>query len=63
MSVVDASRFAHVHDRVGLEHAIFGDDFRFLQGLTTTATPKLTVPRRTWCTTAAAGPRWTRRLP
>ncbi len=34
----------HVHDKVRLEHTIFGDDFRFLQGLTTNATPKLTVP-------------------
>ncbi len=34
----------HVHDKVRLEHTIFGDDFRFLQGLATGATPKLTIP-------------------
>ncbi|MDX6431620.1 MAG: 5-methyltetrahydropteroyltriglutamate--homocysteine methyltransferase [Streptosporangiaceae bacterium] len=33
-----------VHDKVRLEHTIFADHFRFLQGLTTTATPKLTIP-------------------
>jgi 5-methyltetrahydropteroyltriglutamate--homocysteine methyltransferase len=33
-----------IDGRVGLEHTIFGDDFRFLQGLATTATPKLTIP-------------------
>ena len=35
-----------VHDKVRLEHTIFGDDFRFLQGAcrATTATPKLTIP-------------------
>ncbi len=33
-----------VHDKVRLEHTIFGDDFRFLRGQVTTATPKLTIP-------------------
>ncbi len=35
----------HVHDKVRLEHTIFGDDFRFLRGITSVGiTPKLTVP-------------------
>jgi 5-methyltetrahydropteroyltriglutamate--homocysteine methyltransferase len=29
---------------VRLEHTIFGEDFRYLAGLTTTAVPKLTIP-------------------
>ncbi|MGH9093979.1 MAG: 5-methyltetrahydropteroyltriglutamate--homocysteine S-methyltransferase [Acidimicrobiales bacterium] len=33
-----------VHDRVRLDHPIFVDDFRFLQGQVRTATPKLTIP-------------------
>jgi 5-methyltetrahydropteroyltriglutamate--homocysteine methyltransferase len=33
-----------VHGRVKLDHPIFADDFRYLQTLTTTATPKLTIP-------------------
>ncbi len=34
----------HVHDKVRLEHTIFGDDFRFLRGVAAKATPKLTIP-------------------
>ena len=33
-----------VHDRVGLEKTIFGDAFETLKSMTTTATPKLTIP-------------------
>jgi len=34
----------HVDGRLGVSETIFGDDFRFLQGAVTTATPKLTIP-------------------
>jgi 5-methyltetrahydropteroyltriglutamate--homocysteine methyltransferase len=33
-----------VHDRVGLSNTIFGDAFKALKSMTTTATPKLTIP-------------------
>jgi 5-methyltetrahydropteroyltriglutamate--homocysteine methyltransferase len=33
-----------VHDRVGLSKTIFGDAFEALNSMTTTATPKLTIP-------------------
>jgi 5-methyltetrahydropteroyltriglutamate--homocysteine methyltransferase len=33
-----------VHDRIGLSKTIFGDAFETLASLTTTATPKLTIP-------------------
>ena len=33
-----------INDKVRLTHTIFGDHFRFLQGLATDATPKLTIP-------------------
>ncbi|GLY80199.1 5-methyltetrahydropteroyltriglutamate--homocysteine S-methyltransferase [Actinoallomurus iriomotensis] len=33
-----------VHDRVRLDHTIFADDFRALQGYVTKNTPKLTIP-------------------
>jgi 5-methyltetrahydropteroyltriglutamate--homocysteine methyltransferase len=33
-----------IGDRVRLRHTIFGDHFKFLQPLVTTATPKLTIP-------------------
>src|SRR4051812_19471742 len=33
-----------VHDRVRLDHTIFADDFRALQGFVTKNTPKLTIP-------------------
>jgi len=33
-----------VHGRVTLDHPIFADDFSYLQTLTTSATPKLTIP-------------------
>ena len=33
-----------VHDRVGLSKTIFGDAFETLKSLTSTATPKLTIP-------------------
>ncbi|HEY7706943.1 MAG TPA: hypothetical protein VH968_07235, partial [Gaiellaceae bacterium] len=33
-----------VHGRVGLSKTIFGDAFETLKGMTTTATPKLTIP-------------------
>jgi 5-methyltetrahydropteroyltriglutamate--homocysteine methyltransferase len=33
-----------VHDRIALEHTIFGDAFEFLAEQVTTATPKLTIP-------------------
>jgi 5-methyltetrahydropteroyltriglutamate--homocysteine methyltransferase len=34
----------HVNGELGVSKAIFGDDFRFLQGSVTTAVPKLTIP-------------------
>jgi len=34
----------HVGGRLGVSTTIFGDDFRFLQDVVTTATPKLTIP-------------------
>jgi 5-methyltetrahydropteroyltriglutamate--homocysteine methyltransferase len=34
----------HVDGRIALEHTIFGEDFRYLQSLTTATTPKLTIP-------------------
>ena len=33
-----------VDERISLSRTIFGDDFAYLAGLTTTATPKLTIP-------------------
>jgi 5-methyltetrahydropteroyltriglutamate--homocysteine methyltransferase len=33
-----------VDERISLRHVIFGDDFSFLAGQTTTTTPKLTIP-------------------
>jgi 5-methyltetrahydropteroyltriglutamate--homocysteine methyltransferase len=33
-----------VHERVRLDHTIFADDFRALQGFVTSNTPKLTIP-------------------
>jgi 5-methyltetrahydropteroyltriglutamate--homocysteine methyltransferase len=45
----------HVDGKLGLERTIFGDDFVFLRDTVTTAVPKLTIPRRAWSTTAAAG--------
>jgi hypothetical protein len=45
---------------VALEEPIFADDFGFLQSCVSTATPKLTIPRRAWSTTAAAAPRSTK---
>lgn len=33
-----------VHDKIGLDKTIFGDHFQTLQGMTSTATPKLTIP-------------------
>lgn len=33
-----------VEQKVGLDHTIFADDFRYLQSVTTSATPKLTIP-------------------
>ena len=34
----------HVDSRLHLDHTIFEDDFRYLQSVVTTATPKLTIP-------------------
>ncbi len=34
----------HVGSRIGLDHTIFDDDFRYLQSVVTSATPKLTIP-------------------
>ncbi|MBF9134291.1 5-methyltetrahydropteroyltriglutamate--homocysteine S-methyltransferase [Plantactinospora sp. S1510] len=39
-----SSAALRVHDRVTLDHTIFGDAFSFLKEQTTTATPKLTIP-------------------
>jgi methionine synthase II (cobalamin-independent) len=33
-----------IDGKVGLSHTIFGDDFEFLQGIVSSATPKLTIP-------------------
>ena len=43
-SIEFTSAALKVSDKVRLTHTIFGDAFGFLQGLVTTATPKLTVP-------------------
>jgi 5-methyltetrahydropteroyltriglutamate--homocysteine methyltransferase len=34
----------HVGSRIGLDNTIFADDFRYLQSVVTSATPKLTIP-------------------
>jgi 5-methyltetrahydropteroyltriglutamate--homocysteine methyltransferase len=34
----------HVGSKIRLDHTIFEDDFRYLQSLVTTGTPKLTIP-------------------
>src|SRR5687767_8316463 len=34
----------HIDGKVRLEQPIFANDFEFLKGVTTTATPKLTIP-------------------
>jgi 5-methyltetrahydropteroyltriglutamate--homocysteine methyltransferase len=34
----------HVGSKIGLDNTIFADDFRYLQSLVTSATPKLTIP-------------------
>jgi 5-methyltetrahydropteroyltriglutamate--homocysteine methyltransferase len=39
-----SSAALRVDGKVGLDHTIFGDDFRFLQSVVTTGTPKLTIP-------------------
>src|SRR5439155_15603912 len=39
-----AGATVHVHDRIGLSRTIFGEDFEALRAMTTTATPKLTIP-------------------
>ena len=33
-----------VEDKIGLDHTIFADDFRYLQSVTTSSVPKLTLP-------------------
>ncbi len=44
---------------VGLDHSIFADDFRYLQSVTTSATPKLTIPSPSMVHYRAGGPRST----
>jgi 5-methyltetrahydropteroyltriglutamate--homocysteine methyltransferase len=39
-----SSAALRVDGRIGLDHTIFGDDFRFLKSVVTTGTPKLTIP-------------------
>ena len=39
-----SSAALRVDGKVGLDHTIFGEDFRFLQSVVTTGTPKLTIP-------------------
>jgi 5-methyltetrahydropteroyltriglutamate--homocysteine methyltransferase len=43
-TVISAQGALHVDGRIRLEQTIFGDDFATLSSLTTTATPKLTIP-------------------
>jgi 5-methyltetrahydropteroyltriglutamate--homocysteine methyltransferase len=43
-TVISAQGALRVDGKVSLEHTIFGDDFKTLRSLTTTATPKLTIP-------------------
>jgi 5-methyltetrahydropteroyltriglutamate--homocysteine methyltransferase len=34
----------HVGSKIGLDNTIFADDFKYLQSVVTSATPKLTIP-------------------
>src|SRR6202451_2885513 len=34
----------HVGSKIRLDHTIFADDFRYLQSVATSGTPKLTIP-------------------
>jgi 5-methyltetrahydropteroyltriglutamate--homocysteine methyltransferase len=43
-TVISAQGALRVDGRIALEHTIFGEDFATLSSLTTTATPKLTIP-------------------
>ncbi|HEY7965579.1 MAG TPA: 5-methyltetrahydropteroyltriglutamate--homocysteine S-methyltransferase [Solirubrobacteraceae bacterium] len=43
-TIVSAQGSLRVEDRVSLEHTIFGADFEALASITTTATPKQTIP-------------------
>jgi 5-methyltetrahydropteroyltriglutamate--homocysteine methyltransferase len=43
-TVVSAQGALRVDGKVSLEHTIFGDDFKTLRSMTTTAMPKLTIP-------------------
>jgi 5-methyltetrahydropteroyltriglutamate--homocysteine methyltransferase len=43
-TVISAQGALAVDGRIRLEHTIFGEDFTALRALTTTATPKLTIP-------------------
>src|SRR5439155_22623506 len=43
-TLVSAQGALRVEGKIRLEHTIFGDDFDVLKSLTTTATPKLTIP-------------------
>ena len=44
----------HVGSKVRMDRTIFGEDFTYLKSQVSTAVPKQTSRRRTWCTTAAA---------
>jgi 5-methyltetrahydropteroyltriglutamate--homocysteine methyltransferase len=43
-TLISAQGSLHVGRKVALEHTIFGEDYVTLQGMVTTATPKLTIP-------------------
>jgi 5-methyltetrahydropteroyltriglutamate--homocysteine methyltransferase len=43
-TIISAQGALRVTDKIHLDHTIFGDDFTTLAGMTTTATPKLTIP-------------------
>jgi 5-methyltetrahydropteroyltriglutamate--homocysteine methyltransferase len=43
-TLISAQGALRVDGKIRLDHAIFGDDFDVLKSLTTTATPKLTIP-------------------
>jgi 5-methyltetrahydropteroyltriglutamate--homocysteine methyltransferase len=43
-TIISAQGALRVTDKIHLDHTIFGADFTTLAGMTTTATPKLTIP-------------------
>jgi 5-methyltetrahydropteroyltriglutamate--homocysteine methyltransferase len=43
-TIISAQGALRVTDKIHLDHTIFGEDFATLKSMTTTATPKLTIP-------------------